>query len=39
MKMVVEFRKQWVDPESMRVQMSVVGRRSEFKVILREFRL
>ena len=39
LRMVVEFRKQWVDPESMRVQMSVVRRRSEFKVIMREFRL
>ena len=35
----MEFRKQWVDLESMRVWMSVVGRRSEFKVIMSEFGL
>ena len=32
-------RKQWVDPKAMRVQMSVVGRRSEVRVIMRELGL
>ena len=32
-------RKQWVDPEAMRVQMSVIGRRSEVRVIMRELEL
>ena len=33
---VDEFRKEWVDPESMRVWISVAKRRLEVRVIMRE---